>query len=76
MVRCWNCKHLFRAYSGKVADEKLFEKELRKCKVKSIILGYKEIQKRENATTLSTQSAGPKQEDPLASQRLEGILLI
>ena len=43
MVKCWNCKHLIPAYSGKVAKGKLFEKELRKCKVKGIVLGYYEI---------------------------------
>jgi len=37
MVRCWNCEHLGRTYSGKPSNEKLFEKELRKCKVKGIV---------------------------------------
>jgi len=43
MVQCWNCEHLITAYSGKVATGKLFEKELRKWKVKGIVLGYYEI---------------------------------
>lgn len=40
MVRCWNCEHLGRTYSGKPTNEKLFEKELRKCKVKGMVFEH------------------------------------
>ena len=46
MVRCWNCEHLIKVYSGKPTNEKLFEKELRKCRVKGIIFErYNDITK-------------------------------
>ena len=37
MVRCWNCEHLIRAYSGNPRKGKLFENEFRKCPVKGIV---------------------------------------
>lgn len=37
MVKCWNCEHLIRIYSGKPTNEKMLEKELRKRKAKGII---------------------------------------
>ncbi|MDH5461062.1 MAG: hypothetical protein OEZ29_04410 [Candidatus Bathyarchaeota archaeon] len=38
MVRCWNCEHVIRIYSGKPANEKLFENEFRKCTVNGMAL--------------------------------------
>ena len=38
MVKCWNCEHLIRIYSGKPRKGKLFENEFRKCIVKGIVL--------------------------------------
>ena len=40
MVNCWNREHLGRTYSGKPTNEKLFEKELRKCRVKGIVFEH------------------------------------
>jgi len=37
MVKCWNCEHLIVAYSGAPANERLFEKELRKCTVRGVV---------------------------------------
>lgn len=37
MVRCWNCEHLIRMYSGDPRKGKLFENEFRKCVVKGIV---------------------------------------
>ena len=46
MIRCWNCEHLITVYSGKPTNEKLFEKELRKCKVKGTVFErYNDITK-------------------------------
>lgn len=37
MVRCWNCEHVIRIYSGKPANEKLFENEFRMCTVNGMV---------------------------------------
>ena len=38
LVRCWNCDHLVKAYSGRPANGKLFQNEFCKCKVKRVVL--------------------------------------
>ena len=38
MVKCWNCEHIIRIYSGKPRKGKLFENQFRKCIVKAIVL--------------------------------------
>ena len=40
MVRCWNCKHLVKAYSGEPTNGKLFQREFCRCKVKKLILEH------------------------------------
>ena len=37
MVRCWNCEHLIRLYSGSPRKGRLFENEFRKCAVKGVV---------------------------------------
>jgi hypothetical protein len=64
MVKCWNCKHLITAYSGRVAKGKLFEKELRKCWVKGIVLGYYEITEERECSDFVQSERWPKTREP------------
>jgi len=64
MVKCWNCKHLITACSGKVAKGKRFEKELRKCKVKGIVLGYYEIREERECEDFEQSKRWPKTREP------------
>jgi len=38
MVRCWNCEHLTKVYSGRPSGGKLFQSEFCRCKIKRLIL--------------------------------------
>jgi len=38
MVRCWNCEHLIKVYSGRPTNGKLFQSEFCRCKVKRLTL--------------------------------------
>lgn len=40
MVRCWNCEHLTKLYSGKPRKGMLFENEFRKCKAKGVVFEH------------------------------------
>ena len=70
MVRCWNCKHLARVYGGTPEEGKLFEKELRKCKIKDTIFERRSDITQERECDRFEQSArwAKKQEPPTFSR--------
>lgn len=70
MVKCWNCEHLMRVYSGKPANEKLFEKEFRKCKVKGIIFErYNDIREERECNSFKKSKRWSKTRIPFESSQ-------
>lgn len=58
MVKWWNCEHLMRVFEGEPVNEKLFEKELRKCRSRKLFLSVSVTsRKRENVTNSKNPKA-------------------
>ena len=76
MVKCWNCKHLARAYSGTPAEGKLFRTEYRKCKVKGTVFERRsDITEERECDSFEQSERWAKRQEPPTFSRIYRVRL-